>query len=99
MTRIKNLVENIDEELCDAKKYAEMYVDFKAKNNMAWANKFKQLAQDELNHSMVMHDYTVQEIEELRKVYTPPQDMLDKWEKDHKKYVEKSAWIKQMLQL
>lgn len=99
MTRIKNLAENIDEELNDAKKYAEMYIDFKAKNNMTWANKFKQLAQDELNHSMVIHDYTVQEIEELRKVYTPPQDMLDKWDKEHKMYVEKSAWIKQMLLL
>lgn len=99
MTRIKNLAEKIDDELCDAKEYAEMYVDFKAKNNTTWANKFKQLAQDELNHSMIIHDYTVQEIEELKKVYTPPQEMLDKWNKEHQSYVEKSAWIKQMLLL
>ena len=37
------------------------------------------------------------EIEELRKVYAPPQEMLEKWNADHKKYIEKAAWIKQML--
>lgn len=31
--------------------------------------------------------------------YVPPTEMMDKWEKDHKKYVEKSAWIKQMLSM
>lgn len=99
MTRIKHLAEKINDELCDAKEYAEMYIDFKAKNSMQWANKFKQLAQDELNHSMILHDYTVAEIEELRKVYIPPQEMLDKWNEEHTKYVEKHAWIKQMLTL
>lgn len=43
-------------------------------------------------------DYVVtQESEELRTVYTPPQKMLEKWDADHKKYIEKAAWIKQML--
>lgn len=99
MKRIKDLVDHIDEEIKGAKDYAEMYVDFKAKNNMNWANKYKQMALDEINHAMMIHDYTVQEIEELRKVYTPPQEMLDKWDIEHKEYVENIAWIKQMLTL
>ena len=99
MKRIKELVNHIDEEIQGAKDYAEMYVDMKAKNNVSWANKFKDMASDELKHAMIMHDYVVQEIEELRKVYTPPQDMLDKWDEEHKKYVEQVAWIKQMLTL
>lgn len=99
MKRIKHLVNHINEEIQGAKDYAEMYVDFKSKNNMAWANKYKQMSLDELNHAMNIHDYTVAEIEDLRKVYTPPQEMMDKWDKEHKEYVEQVAWIKQMLTL
>ena len=64
---------------------------------MPWANKYKEMANDELKHAMTVHEYTVQEIEELKKVYTPPVDMLEKWDLEHKKYVEEVAWVKQML--
>lgn len=33
----------------------------------------------------------------ISKVYIPPVEMLEKWEREHKIYVEKVAWIKQML--
>lgn len=97
MTRIKKLADEIMDELNSAKEYAEEYLSFKAKDNGQWANRYKEMATDELKHASYIHDRAVQEIEELRKVYTPPQDMLDKWDHEHKEYVEKAAWIKQML--
>ena len=57
------------------------------------------MATDELKHAGYIHDRAVEEIEELRKVYTPPQDMLDKWDADHKRFIEKTAWIRQMLSM
>lgn len=99
MTRIKELADEMKEELHSAKCYAEEYLTFKAKDNGTWANRYKEMAQDEMKHAGYLHERVVAEIEELRKVYTPPQDMLDKWESDHKKYIEKAAWIKQMLTL
>ena len=57
------------------------------------------MANDELKHSGYIHEMAVQEIEELKKVYTAPSDMQEKWDKSHKEYVEKVAWIKQMLTL
>lgn len=99
MTRIKELADEMKEELHSAKCYAEEYLTFKAKDNGMWANRYKEMAQDEMKHAGYLHERVVAEIEELRKVYTPPQDMLDKWESDHKKYIEKAAWIKQMLTL
>lgn len=99
MTRIKKLVDKIDDELCGAKEYAETYLEQRAKGDTALANKFKKMASDELDHAMIIHDMTVQEIELLRKVYTPPVEMQEAWEKSHIKYVEKAAWIKQMLTL
>ena len=97
MTRIKNLADEIKDELCSAKEYAEEYLTFKAKNNATMANRYKEMSQDELKHAGYIHDRVVGEIEELRKVYTPPEEMMEKWDSDHKKYIEKAAWIKQML--
>lgn len=97
MTKIKKYVEAIDEELESAKSYAESYVECKAKSDTSWANKYKEMAQDELKHAMYIHDRATADIEELSKVYTPPAEMQKKWDESHKIYVEKTAWIKQML--
>ena len=97
MKRIKDLADEIKDELHSAKEYAQEYLTYKAKDEGTWANRYKEMAQEELKHAGYIHDRVVVEIEELRNVYTPPQDMLDKWDADHKKYIEKAAWIRQML--
>lgn len=97
MTKIKEFADEIVEELESAKEYAEEYLTLKAQDNGTWANRYKEMAQEELKHAGYIHDRAVVEIENLRKVYTPPQDMLDKWDADHKRYIEKAAWIRQML--
>ena len=97
MTKIKKLADEISEELDSAKEYAENHLMYKAKGNDEWSKRFFEMANDELKHADYLHDLAVAEIDELRKVYTPPQEMLEKWDADHKKYVEKAAWIKQML--
>ena len=99
MRHIKQWVETLDEEIEGAKDYAEKCVECKAKGNTARANKFKEMANDKLRHSNYIHEMAVQKIEELKKVYNAPSDMQEKWDKAHKEYVEKVAWIKQMLTL
>lgn len=99
MKYIKKLVDELDDELHSAKCYAEKYVEFKAEDDMTWASKFKSMASDELAHASNIHALVVEKIESLRKYYTPPEDMMEKWEKAHTAYVEKAAWIKQMLAL
>lgn len=99
MKIIKELVDHIDEELKGAQTYAERYVEEKADNNNEWANTFRGMAENELDHAMKLHSYAAQKIEKLGAVYQPSQEMLDKWEMSHKQYVEKVAWIKQMLTL
>ena len=80
-------------------KLGEEFLTFKAKDNGTWAKRYEEMAHQELQHAAYLHDRVVEEIEELRKTYTPPQEMLDKWDADHKKYIEKAAWIKQMLSM
>lgn len=99
MRYIKDYIESIDEEIHDAKEYAEKYVECKAKGNTANATRYKEMANDELKHAMYQHEWAVKEIEEISKTYTAPLEMQDSWNKSHKEYVEKVAWIKQMLSL
>jgi len=97
MTRIKRLADQIKDELCSAKEYAEDYLTFKAKGNAAWATRYKEMSTDELKHANYIHERVVADIEELKKVYTPPEEMMEKWEHEHREFIEKTAWIKQML--
>ena len=99
MTKIKKLAEHIEEEICGAKEYAEKDVECKAKCNMQWSNRYKEMANDELKHAGYLHDKVTQDIEEISKVFKPTEEMEEKWEKCHKRYVEQTAWIKQMLML
>lgn len=99
MTIIKKYVEHIEEEIDGAKDYAEKYVEQKAINDMSKANKYKEMANDELKHAMFIHEFAVEKINEVSKVYNPPVEMMEKWEKAHKEYVEKVAWIRQMLNM
>lgn len=97
MKRIADLVDQIDEEIEGAKTYAECYLDRKARNDSQWATRYKEMANDELKHATWIHDLAVEEIETLQRVYTPTTEMQEAWDKSHARYVEKVAWIKQML--
>jgi hypothetical protein len=99
MRLIKKYVDDIDEELEGAKDYAEKYVEAKVKGDVEKASKYKEMANDELKHSSYLHGWAVNEINAISKVYTPPADMQEKWEKSHAHYVERVAWIKQMLNM
>ena len=46
------------------------------------------MANDELKHAGYLHDKAVQDIEEISKVFTPTEEMEEKWEKCHKNFVE-----------
>ena len=97
MRIIKKYVEHIAEEIEGAKEYAEQYIEHKAKGNMQAANKYREMASDELKHATYLHEFAVKEVEDISKIYSPPVEMLEKWEHEHKKYVENVAVIKQIL--
>lgn len=97
MTIIREYVDRIAEEIQDAKHYAEKYVEYKARGNINWANRYKEMAGDELKHATYLHDMASQQIEELGKVFQPSEEMREKWERSHKEYVEKAAWVRVMM--
>ena len=97
MKKIKDYVERIEDELCSAKEYIEKALWYKAKNDSDRYSVYKQMSMQELEHAFNIHKFAVEDIEVLEKVYPDiPEEMMDKWNKSHNEYVEKTAWIKQM---
>lgn len=99
MRKIKHIVEEIEEEIEGAEEYAEMHVEAKALGDVEMANRYKEMAEDELKHAMYLHEKAVSEINEISKTYHPPAEMEAAWKAAHKEYVEKASMIKQMLTL
>jgi hypothetical protein len=97
MRSIKKYVDGIEDEIDGAKEYAECYVEAKARGDMNRANRYKEMSLDELKHAMYQHEWAVAEIDAVSKVYKPPVEMEEAWKRAHKDYVEKVAWVKQML--
>jgi ferritin len=100
MTYIKKLAEQIKDEIESAMTYAEKSLYLKAKDETSLASKYKSMAEDELSHAMTIHTEAVQEIEKLSKVYpNPPIEMMEKWEHEHKEFIEKVAQIRHLLSM
>jgi hypothetical protein len=97
MRSIKKLVDAMNDEIHGAKEYAENYIESKVKGDMQKATRYKEMSNDELKHAEYEHEWAVKEISEISKIYKPPLEMEEAWEKSQKDYVEKVAWIKQML--
>ena len=98
MTKIKKYVAHIDDELAGAKEYAERALEYKAAGDQERYARYKAMANDELTHAAIVHDFAVQDIEKLKSVYPDiPSKMTEAWDASHRDFVERTVWIKQML--
>lgn len=97
MNKIKKYAEHISDELDGAKEYIEKALDYKLRGDSIRYNKYKEMSMQELGHASAIHEFAVQDIDNLQKVFPEvPQEMLDKWEHSHNEFVERAAWIRQM---
>ena len=98
MKLIDEIIERIEEELEGAKEYAEMYIEQKAKGNIARANAYKEMAHDELKHASYVHDFATKDVEGIQMVFTIPSEDEEKLEHEHKHYADCVGRIKYMLE-
>ena len=97
MRVIKELVDHIKEEVEGAMEYANKYAEYKVLGSPR-ASTYRQMAYDELSHADKIHEFAVEEIQKARAVMTPPVEMEEKWNHEHKKFIEEVAKIKMILQ-
>lgn len=97
MKMIEKMLDNLHEEVEGAMEYAEKYIENKAKNNIARANKYKEMASDELKHAGYLRDMDIADIEEMRKIYTMTDTEESAWDHGHKRLNEQMALVKHIL--
>lgn len=100
MRKIKEIIMKMDDEIEDAKAKADEYADYKVDGDNQEASASKQAALDELKHADLYHSRAVKEIQKIRQTFPePPAKMLEKWEKEHREYIDRVAFIKQILSM
>lgn len=99
MKKIEKMKYYVCDELDGAMKYAEKYIEMKASGNSTWANRFRDISNDELTHAAYMYDYFNEKMKEIESVYTLSEEEYEEVEHMHKKYADKLAIIKHMLSM
>lgn len=97
MRKVLEYLEQMNDELISAKDYAESYLQLKVEGDQNWSVKYKTMAEDELRHALNFRELITQSMDKIKAVYTPPIELIESVEKSNSYYVEKVAWIKQML--
>lgn len=98
MKHIQEYVEKIKDELEDAKDYAEKAAYWKYEGNASRQKYYYEMANDELKHAKMIHDLAVEDINKMKEQgYTAPEKMQEAWMLSHAEYVDKAAWVKQIL--
>ena len=91
------MVDHIVEELDGATEYAENYIGEKMKGNTAKAQKFREMATQEMQHAANWYDWTEKYGDELKSVMPLSEEDTEDWEACKRKYADKIAMLKYML--
>lgn len=100
MRIIKRLSEQIEDEVDGVIGYAQDALELKYSDPQT-AEKYYKLANVENGHVAILHEMVVAKIEEARgrAKEPPPQWMLNKWDEQHKRIIEKMEKAKTFLSM
>jgi hypothetical protein len=99
MKLIDKMLEQLEEEVEGAREYAEKYVECKARGNMPRANRYKEMAHDELKHATFLKEMDITDIDELKRVYPMTDEEQSRWEHGHKRVNDQMAMVMHVLSM
>lgn len=94
MKIIKILSEKIGEEICDAKAYVKMAIEYKDEYPDL-SRTFYNLSMQEMDHKTMLHNEVTEIIKRYRETNgEPPADMMAVYDYLHKEQIEKALEVK-----
>ena len=94
MKIIKILSEKISEEICDAKAYAKLAIEYKDEYPDL-SRDFYNLSMQEMDHKTVLHNKATELIKRYRETEgEPPAEMMAVYDYLHKEQIEKALEVK-----
>lgn len=99
MKLIDKMLEQLEDEVEGARDYAEKYVECKARGNMSRANRYKEMAHDELKHATFLKEMDIADIDELKKVYPMTDEEQSLWEHGHKHVNDQMAMVMHIISM
>lgn len=99
MKEIKELEDQIGEELHDAKKYIKCALKNKDENKKL-ADLYYKLANEEMNHMELLHNMVVNIIDDYRDEHgEPPAEMMAVYNYIHEKHIDKAKDVKMLISM
>ena len=99
MKIISDIVKDMIEEVCDAKRRIERAMEFKPLYPSI-ARREGEIAEQELVHAEKDHKSVTELIEDFKKDKgDPPEYMMEFWKEKHEKFMEKYAHVKYMIEM
>jgi hypothetical protein len=99
MKILDEMLEHLEEEVEGAREYAEKYIECKARGNVARANRYKEMAQDELKHATMLREMDVADVSELKRVYSITEEEQNAWDHGHKHLTDEMAMVMHILSM
>lgn len=99
MKILEKMLEHLGEEVEGAREYAEKYIECKARGNIARANRYKEMAQDELKHASFLRDMDISDVGELKKVYPLTDEEQSHWDHRQKHLTDEMAMVMHILSM
>jgi DNA-binding ferritin-like protein (Dps family) len=94
MKIIKILSEKIEEEVCDAKAYVKMAIEYKEEYPELSRDLYN-LSMQEMDHMQILHNDVTELIRRYRETNgEPPADMMAVYDYLHKKQIDKALEVK-----
>ena len=99
MKILDHMIDELKEEVDGARVYAEKYIECKARGNIARANRYKEMAHDELKHANFLKEMDMADVDELSRVYSMTEEEKNCWEHGIKHLNDQMAMVMHILSM
>lgn len=99
MKLLDKMLEHLEEEIDGAREYAEKYIECKARGNVSRANRYKEMASDELKHATFLKEMDAADLSELERTYHMTEEEQSTWDHWQKRLTDQMALVMHILSM